>query len=201
MAITEVEGKFECPGITNQQECAILIEKELLRANPQLAHRANAVLRIRLQNGSYFTIEDELERYNVIDVQAGGRFATVRQQFHEGNTWHVLDLRSGRLTETSGYPLFSPSGSKFVSASMDLLAGYSATVLDVYVVTRYGVTRVFRGIPPDQVVVPWGPGRVRWLDDNTIAFMRTTSDASANESETPATLALRGGMWRINFAN
>lgn len=197
--ITQVEGKFECPELNNQQECAIKYEEEFLRGNKDIASREGRGWKVRLLNGQDFRIADENERYNLLELAGGGRFLVIRQQFHEGNTWHLLDRKIGVLTAIGGYPLFSSSETKFVAASEDLDAQYSDTVLDIYAVDANGISQEFRGVANPGA--KWGPRKVRWRSNTVIDFSQTflSPTSAAGYEEMPASIELTVSGWALKL--
>lgn len=204
--ITQVAGKFSCPELDNQQECAIKFEKLFLDAHPGFVSQDEKFLRIRskagryvlLRNGDPEVFPDSSCPRNVLELQGNGKFLVMREQFFEGNTWQLLDLRNGKLTETFGYSLFSPSGARFVAASEDLDAGYSDTVLDIYQVSASGIKRTFRAIQPKEP--GWAARDIRWDGEDTIRFLQVKySPASPTGfEEIPAYLLYRNGSWELH---
>lgn len=198
MHITQVEGKFDCPSLNNQQACAMTFEEEFLRLNTAVAARDSSGWKIQLLDGVVFRISDESGAYNMLELIDDGRFLVIREQYYEGNTWHLLDRKNGGLTEIRGYPLFSPDKTKFVAASEDLDAQYSDTVLDVYAVAPTGVHKVFQGIEnPDAT---WAPRNVTWISDTTVSLTRATLNSSGYEEE-PATLGQVGSGWELTSSH
>lgn len=194
--ITQVEGKFVCPGVNNLQECAIQHEEAFLRKNNGLAVREESGWKIQLLDGQDFRIADENQRYNLLELAARGRFLVIRQQWYEGNSWQLLDRKTGILTEISGYPLFSPNLTKFVAASEDLDAQYSATVLDVYSVDASGVKLEFRGITAEYAT--WAPRKVKWRSETVVDFIHTTlTKETGDYHERPASLQRTKLGWEI----
>lgn len=191
-ALTEVDGRFECPTLRNEQECAMVWEKRFFASHPGLAARDGHLLKIKLASGRIFEIDDSAQANNVVDVAGNGRFAIIRRQHYEGNSWDILDRRSGVLTEIFGYPLFSPDAASFVAAQIDLDAQYCDTVLDVYRVTRRGITPVFT-MPRNAA---WGPRHVRWQGNDAVVFALTTLETSGYR-ERSAVLVKRHGRWSI----
>jgi hypothetical protein len=155
-------------------------------------------LKIKLPSGKYFPVsaKNPSDEFNVLELQAGGHLAVIRQQFHEGNSWQVLDLQEEKLTEVYGYPLFSPDGTRFVAASEDLMADFSDTVLDVYQVTADGITRSFRAIKPKD---DWAARNVRWQSNNIVRFSqaRLVASSSVRFDERPTYLLFRG-HWALH---
>ncbi|HEY3487333.1 MAG TPA: hypothetical protein VGL10_04655, partial [Gammaproteobacteria bacterium] len=167
ISITEVEGKFVCDGILSEQECVLKYEAALMKSDKSLIQREGKKLLVRLKNGGYFRIDDENQGYNALEIVGLGKYLVLREQYWEGHTWHLLDLETGEILETKGYPLFSPNNQKFVCSQRDLSAGYSPNVLSVYVIKEGKPVSVF-SIPPGED--DWGPGNVEWVNDAKIKF-------------------------------
>lgn len=201
ITITQVQGKFECPNQDNQQACAILFEERFLKEHPGLVSRDGDRLKIRLQNKRYAFIADAAKYMNVLELERMGRFLAIREQFYEGNTWHILDMRNGKRTDIAGYPLFSPDGNTFVAASEDLDAMWSDTVLDVYQITESGIRRTFRGISAKNPT--WAARNVFWESNDRIRFSRATlsQKSPSGYAETPASLSRQGKGWVIQKGN
>jgi hypothetical protein len=180
ISITEVEGKFSCDGIWNEQECASEHEAVLMKNNKNLIRREEKELLVRLKSGKYFRLDDENQRYNALEVVGAGKYLVLREQYWEGNTWHLLNLETGEILETKGYPLFSPNNQKFVCSQRDLEAGYSPNVLSVYVIKQGKPVRVFSISPGED---DWGPGDVEWLNDATIKFQQVSINKDYKREE------------------
>lgn len=204
--LTQVSGKFSCPEKDNTQECAIKFEQPFLRAHPGLVQKEKNHLRIRLQSGRYIRIRDgdggtldpsSAGTRNVMELQGGGRFLTIREQFYEGNSWQVLDLTTGKLTDVFGYPLFSPDGRRFVVS--DFPQEYNELVFDIYDVSDAGVSRVFQGAPKED----WYPYDIRWVGNDSIRFSRQSTTTFSMKGPMPLTggpsrLVFRNGRWTLD---
>ena len=196
--LTQAAGHaLACPTIQNQQGCAILWEKRFQAAFPGVVTRRGTDLKIKLLNGRIFTVDDREQSNNVIALAGRGCFLAIRRQYYEGNSWDILDRRTGKLTEIFGYPLFSPDGTHFVAATTDLDAQYSDTVLDVYDVTPDGIVRHFSALG-GKPEADWGPGNVRWHGNDAIVFrMLRINDALDNDTGSRARLVRRHGRWSL----
>jgi hypothetical protein len=200
MELTEARDEpLACPGVTNTQTCSQVWEEKVLRQNPNLADRKTGHLNINLLNGEPRPVRRSWcdDCMVLVGFAAGERFAVIREQYYEGNTWHVLDRTNGKLTDISGYPLFSPNGGAFVAIQTDLDAQYSWTLIDVYDARGANPRRVFKGLTDAETRDPkWGPADVYWCDDTTIIFQRYTSEPYV-KSDKQESLRLRSGRWRF----
>jgi hypothetical protein len=199
--LTQVRGKFICPDLQNTGQCAERFAKKFDTAHPGLVRRDTSDRpQIKLRNEQYFSfsaIGEETDSFAVLELQANDRFAIIRQQFFEGNSWQILDLENGQLTEIYGYPLFSPDKTKFAAASEDLMAGFSETVLDIYQVSADGVLRTFRAIRPKD---DWAARNIRWEGKDVIRFSQTryNGNSSTGYDKNPAYLSFQNGNWSLH---
>ena len=187
-----------CPGVQNMHECSMVWEGRISREHAGLMARAGGRLSITLLDGESRPLRgDCAECFVLVGLSADGRFAFIREQYGEGNTWHVLDRKNGKLTPVDGYPLFSPNGKAFVAIQTDLDAQYSSTRMDVYDASGPAPRRLFQTLTDEESLFPkWGPVSVYWCDNATIVFQRAVGEAYVR-SDTLEALALRNGRWRM----
>jgi hypothetical protein len=197
MRLTQVSGKFECPELANSQECARKFERIFLAGNPGLISRAHGQLRIKLQDGQYAVMTDPDKSLSPIELQAGGRFVAIHEQYTESVDWRILDRQTGIHRKIGGYPLFSPDETMFVAANEDLDVGYVDNVLNVFLVAETGFRRVFEGIPHWKS--DWAARNVRWDGNNTIRFSRVNrvSEPPYNLVAAPFAVSLSNGQWKM----
>ena len=82
--ITQVRGKFSCSDLESPQQCAQTYEKRFVADHPLMLLREKGQLKVRLNNGEYFSLAGkEPDEFNVLELQADGRFAIIRQQYSE----------------------------------------------------------------------------------------------------------------------
>jgi hypothetical protein len=204
--ITQVKNKFPCPELGNAQECAMKFEAAFLRAHPGLVLKEKDHLKIRLHGGRHVGIRDghggrldpsSAGTRNVVELQGAGRFLTIREQFFEGNSWQILDLKTGKLTDVFGYPLFSPDGRRFVVS--DFPQEYNKSVFDIYEVSDAGVSRTYRGFSK---LRGWYPYDIRWAGNESIRFSRQSTTTFNMKGPKPLTggssiLEFRKGSWTM----
>ncbi|MFT3724393.1 MAG: hypothetical protein QM773_12480 [Hyphomonadaceae bacterium] len=195
------DKRLSCPDLGNTHQCASRWEVKLSAAHPGLVKRTDSAVSFLLLDGSQKRFAaDDPDSLVPVELLLNERFLAVWEQWSEGNTWWLLDRKSGALTEIFGYPLLSPDGSRFVAASTDLEANFSRTVLNVYSIGPSGLTRDFEAIGGKEQWLPkWGASSVSWRDDTTIVFRR---QLAPNYKLAPGTEAvvLRDGAWRIEKA-
>ena len=200
-SLTEVNGKFECLSL-NYQICAMGFERRLMEDYPDLIERKYGFLRVKLHSGDYFKIYDKNEAFNALEVSTDEKYLVLREQYFEGNTWHLLNLKTGKLIETRGYPYFSPNNDKVVCIEQDVFANYSPNVLDLYEIKDDTLVKVFSGISKND---NWGPGKVTWINNEQVSFFiikENTNRYDVNAPlflEEPAILEKHDNKWQIRL--
>lgn len=200
--LTEVRGKLSCPSIGNQQECALTFERKITESEAGFLVRENDQLKIRLESGLYKKLSDKHSLLNVIEVV--NNFAIIREQFWEGNTWHILSLKNGKIKEVKGYPLSSPDGEYIICSQQDLEANYSPNIFDLYKVGNESLNKVFSSIPDDH---GWGPGEVEWVNSDTVIFNKVQWNPDPNKIsatneyyiKAPHVLRNNDGKWSVTY--
>jgi hypothetical protein len=167
--LTEIPGTLECPDLSNSQECATRFESLLLRKYNNLFKRNKQGLAIKIGSGKTVFIPDQNKSLDVVEYNSQTKYAIVRVQFGEGNTWRVISLKDGSIAEISGYPLFSPDAQFFVATQVDLVAGYSLNVLRIYKVTD-GAPKLVWDANCDKE--NWGPSAPMWKSTSSFTFKR-----------------------------
>jgi hypothetical protein len=95
---------------------------------------------------------------------------------YEGRYYVIVDMVSGKTTELQSFPVVSPDGRRFVTASADFEAGDSANELQIWKVTPSGPQLEWSMRPgsdlnhPNPAVLSWGPIRPRWRDQATVSI-------------------------------
>jgi len=189
VGLTRTDGVFECDPHINCQE---KWSTEFSRLHPDLTQRdKQGVLIIKLQDGrSIAPPQDDCPQcFEAIDLLVGGRFLALHTLMNEDSQWYVVDRKTGKTTLIEGYPLFSPNKELFVAAEADAMNSH---FLDIYSVNADGIKRVHRAINAGDA---WFPSHVRWLDNRSIAFTRSTGDSVTPEA--PQVLRLSKGTWKL----
>jgi hypothetical protein len=166
------------------------------------AHRASVDrLWIVPTDAEPLAYDDILERNEVMRLHVfRGRlpqgFLLVEVVLMEGGQFLLIDERTGAELDIDGVPIVSPDGSRFATASLDLVAGHVPNRLAVYRFTPDGIEREWVHEPRG-----WGPSEVEWLDATTLRFQRNTIDldtAPHTVSQIGATARLGEAGWRLD---
>lgn len=175
MARESFLARMECPIVGNLAQCAETHAQEFFRLYPTVVQRTSAGLRVRLDSGRSVNLRRECaECLDPIAIHQPSRLLLVREQFSEGNTWWMINLKSGRSVETKGWPLFSPSGQYvFAYSGMDESA-YTAPIARLYDVSGELPILVWRGLTMSRAqerwIHKWGPRNPKWRSDRELIF-------------------------------
>jgi hypothetical protein len=154
------------------------------------------------------TAENGTRREFVDDVVAGERRSThrlvsapgslhglviVRQYIPEGRMVLMVDRRTGDVIELDDVPVPSPDGERFVTASLDLVAGHLPNRIRIYRMTTGGPTLEMEWQPRE-----WGAQHATWLDAGTLQLERGMVDWNSHELITaPMVMRRTGDRWRM----
>jgi hypothetical protein len=196
--LTEVEEKFECLDVDNNFKCAKLYEAVFLKNHMLLVEKKEGKLFVLLLNGQKLELDNKDNFLTALEITKDKRFLTIRQQFFHGNTWVILDRKTGKMTDTQGYPFFSPDEKIFVSVSKDLEARYSPNTLDIYKLKEDGLEKVFEGVGKKE---HWAPSKVKWLSNTKVQFekiMGRPTRGFLGESVGIYFLEMVGNKWQLS---
>ncbi len=162
-------------------------------------------LLVRGRNGSRFLFDDEvsggeLRRTHVfrVYVETLDAYAIERIYMPEGGHFFLVDAGTTAVTEIDGEPYPSPDGRRFVTASLDLVAGHRPNRLRVYRMETDGPVLEWEVEPRD-----WGPQATAWRDPATIVLERAALDTTTTPFglvTTLVTLRREGGSWALGGA-
>lgn len=164
------QWQLECPDLSNSQQCAMRYEAEVIKNNPFMFSKGNGKLRIRLESGRIHEIADIAQLNNVVAVIKQAQIAIIREQFGEGNTWHLLSLISGDMTEIAGFPVPSPNANYvFVNEPWDE-SGYNSPKAAIYQIIRGKPKLVWLAKCDSNL---WGPSKPSWKSNTHLSFTQT----------------------------
>lgn len=107
----------------------------------------------------------------------------------------LIDSYSGEERKIQSSPAFSPDGKSFVTASLDLFAGFKANGLEIW--TLQDSNRLVKQASID--IVDWGPTQPVWINQNLIKVKQMCPiqvPASYFENGT-AGIVFRKGEWSL----
>jgi len=184
------------PAVTD----ARVLETLFLARFPQYAQREADQLVLTLFSGAEMRLQD---------VRAGSYETDRVYSFHgylepigsflihvllwEGDGYLLIDTQSGAQHWLDAPPLLSPNGQRFLTASMDVMAGYNPNRVQIYRVVTGSIELEWSLEPGD-----WGPAEAAWLDNQTIRVVRSKLAPSFTLYEA-GTILLKyaEGMWSV----
>jgi hypothetical protein len=113
----------------------------------------------------------------------------------EGGEFILVDARTGARLEVDGPPHPSPDRSRFITTSLDLVAGHRPNRIRIYRVTEGRPVLEWEATPRD-----WGAAAPHWLDSSAVRLDRTVVDTSTTPftlRSSPMRIERDGRDWRI----
>ena len=169
MAVTDKLAAV-CRGIFNTGDCARAIEtyqRPLLKGQ---FRRSGNTLIIPIEGSKSVVLRDYWSDvshgrdYSYIEFVPQIGQHLVHVQYYEGQSFWLVDAKSGKRTEICGVPILAPNGSRFGCYDANAEDGSS---VEIWRITTSGFRRewVF-----DQM--DWVPGGLVWLNDNSIRILK-----------------------------
>ncbi len=126
-------------------------------------------------------------------VPALDAYVVERIYIPEGRMLMMVDAGTGEITEVDELPVPSPDGRRFITASLDLVAGHLPNRIRIYRVGATGPALEWEVEPRE-----WGAREPVWLDARTIQLERGELEHATYQIRTsPMRLELREEGWRI----
>ena len=91
----------------------------------------------------------------------------VRVQYPEGNSYLLVNARTGKKTSIIGLPYISPSKQYIIAANEDLIAGHSANALQLLKIEKDSLANQFI-----LDIKGWGPEKIKWLSDSSFIIQK-----------------------------
>jgi hypothetical protein len=189
-----------CAGFDNSLECAREIERYQLRKADIASRvkRAGGTLRLRLFDGRWHTLEDDLNadapvRYNFRQYLPGVAYFLIHRQSYEGHDYLMVHRQTGRLFALHDVPVVSPDRQRLVTASNGVTGGYSPNAIQIWRLSD-------NGLELEQTLQPegWGPSEATWLANDTISVTKTRPNPVEGAPAASATLQVtNNGTWQI----
>ncbi|HEX7241864.1 MAG TPA: hypothetical protein VF263_16400 [Longimicrobiaceae bacterium] len=165
-----------CWNRAETEECTRGIERELLAQAPGPVRREGARLLFRTGQGRVVPLENDTtegDRYVHYLYQGYLRdvgYHLVQVGFYEGGAYELVSAESGDRTQVAALPVVSPDLRRFVTASVDLEAGYVPNGLQVWRLTPAG-PRLEWGLDGGDT---WGASGASWRGPGTVEFVKET---------------------------
>jgi len=191
-------GRGACRSIQNTQECAQAIEVRQLRRGAGRARRMGGVLQLRIDNGRWLPIPHDSTAewpswFQYLGYVRSINYYVLWQQHPEGNSIRLVNARNGKATSVDDMPIVSPDHKRFVTASLDLQAGFNPNRLTVWRLKSDTVVQEASFAADD-----WGPDSAAWLTTTSLRFARVAqSEDGSLRAVARDTVRFVHGKWRI----
>lgn len=196
----ELDENLNCPHrISNSRECAEYLENRIIHTL-NFAKREGDILRISTGSGKILKLEntktpEESSCFHyLVDFISDIAMVVIFCQYWEGGTFYAIHLTNGKMMEIKGYPNLSPNRKQFVTATIDLMAGYTSNTINIYQISKQGYRLVW-SIEPEG----WGAKNLKWENDNVIGFNKTTLNSSYKYKKVPAMITRVKGKWQLKM--
>jgi hypothetical protein len=189
------------PGVRGVIDTLRAEEAVRVQAGPLVLRPTWDRLVISARDGTRQVLSDRLSDGVIERVHVyRGHIAVIDQHvvqviLPEGNAYILVDAATGVATEIDAVPVPSPDGSRFATASLDLIAGHDPNRFRIYRISPNGPVIEWSVEPKE-----WGPADPVWIDDSRIRFDRVTADRrTAPISFRRSAAVLEGGAdgWSI----
>lgn len=157
---------------------------------------------VTLTNGERVRFTDTLRAepagrdYSVEGVIEEIGAVLVHVQFWEGHAYLLFQRTSGDTTWIDSAPIFSPERDRFLTASMDLEAGYLPNRVRIY---RASADTIELEWSLESEGMEWGPSAAEWMSDDAVRFIRNVPQWRPEFRcvRTPMTVVRSGDGWQI----
>lgn len=116
------------------------------------------------------------------DIKQYGIFAT----YYESTDFLLVDQTTGVTTHTWSAPIISPDKKYFLCSSYDLEADITANGFQLYSYQNGTITPV-----GEIELANWGPGQVKWIDNNTFIAEHISLDSTMNKVIKPVKIIMQ----------
>ena len=160
-----------CAALDLSDPCVLARVESFAQQYPKVAQRTPEHLVIALDTGRYRLLADAEQRLDAVALDPAARFLVLRERHSQGYRWHVLSLKTGTLTRTEGFAVFSPDAQHFLAFQNVSADGKSPGVARLFQVQHPVPQLVWRAQCEDDLL--WGATAVQWQDDAHVKFMQT----------------------------
>lgn len=179
----------------NSYECFQIIEKSQLAKHSSITRRGDQLV-FPLKNGHNYILK------NINPGESDGKSYTFRTylksigyylfeiSYYEGHDFLLINGSSGKKFVIDNFPVISPDGKRFITASVDLEAHYNSNRIQIYKLTLVDPSLEWSFEPKEA----WGAANPKWINNEKIQLDKATSDENGYQYS-PMTLLYRNGTW------
>lgn len=187
-----------CKDVKNSYECAQKVEISKKKEDKSYFERKGNVLIIkpnkksRLEFVDVDSEDDNIELHTYWGYIPEIQMIVIHKQYYEGHIFIGIDKYSN-IYELWGPPALSPDGSRILSYSEDIEAGYSNNGIQIWRVNNDSISLEFKVEPS------WGPNKAKWVNNDEIQVLKRMGPED-NEG-TKSTLEFQDNVWSFKNAD
>lgn len=174
-----------CATRPDWQPCADSVEQRAIELSGGRVARIGGVLRIVGTGGAVLDLANDTATaastvlYRYLGFLPELTSHLVEIGFYEGGSYGLVSAETTEQTFVQGIPVVSPGGKRFVTASVDLEAGYGPNSVQVWRIFPYG-PRLEWGLDGGD---GWGASDPEWIGEDELEFTlhRRTADPGASD--------------------
>ncbi len=161
---------------------ADLLEKAAISKHSNIVSATDSAIWVKLLNGKTLklnkygnTIDDSWCCFEACLQQAN--YVLIHAYYMEGDEYILINRKNGFAAGILGKPYFAPGNSSFITASMDIVAGFNFNGIEYYTVQADTFRKEF-ALPLNTC----GPVNAKWLTNNSIIFEENCEYYSSDSS-------------------
>lgn len=159
--------------IGNYHEIIVAWEQHLQNTYKDMFSVTDTTLVLYLENNMKLTLPRiklesiDIPSHHFYHYFPGLDYVLLHTQYYEGNTYKLVNRKTGYVKELNGKPYFSPDKKHMLTANIDLEAHFDYNGLEYYAVEQDTLRKIFSYEPEGW----WGPEDIQWTSDST-AYIR-----------------------------
>lgn len=163
----------------NSHDAANAVEHYLKKKLPGIFTSNDSTITLQLADGKKLALpkwdEEEMKGYCFEGYFPGIDYIILYVHYYEGSAYALVNRKNGFMREIWGTPYFANNHNSFITANVDMEAGYSFNGIEYYTLTTDSVVRQFvLGI------TNWGPNTAKWISGNSIVLGKEDWIANAD---------------------
>jgi hypothetical protein len=139
-----------------------------IAAAPERVHRSGDSLVFSLENGGQKVLvnnhndNEDMALYTYQAYIPEAQSWVVLNMGYEWFSYVLVNVRSGELQHTLGFPQLSPDKRFFIASNADLVAQFNPNGFELYEIRKNGPVMI-----QNYIAESWGPEKIKWKDADT----------------------------------
>lgn len=164
----------------NSHDAANAVENYLKTKQPQIFTADDSTLTLLLAEGKKIVLpkwdEEEMKGYCFEGYFPEIDYILLYVQYYEGSAYALVHRKNGFIREIWGRPYFANNQNSFITANIDMEAGYSFNGIEYYTLTTDSVVRQFA-----LGITNCGPVKAKWINDRNIVMLQECMVANSDD--------------------